>query len=111
MTMRMKLRIFIHFKDYKTKKKIILNDEGVVISQKLAEKLNVKKGETLTFSYLIISKYTVKVADIVEHYVNHQVYMSKTFYENLTGMKSSASILYVDMNTKKSKYQRFEELS
>ncbi|MFR4834696.1 MAG: FtsX-like permease family protein [Catenibacterium sp.] len=95
------IKNFIHFKDYKTKKKIILNDEGVVISQKLAEKLNVKKGETLTFS-LNNSKYTVKVADIVEHYVNHQVYMSKTFYENLTGMKSSASILYVDMNTKKS---------
>ena len=95
------IKNFIHFKDYKTKKKIILNDEGVVISQKLAEKLNVKKGETFTFS-LNNSKYTVKVADIVEHYVNHQVYMSKTFYENLTGMKSSASILYVDMNTKKS---------
>ena len=95
------IKNFIHFKDYKTKKKIILNDEGVVISQKLAEKLNVKKGETLTFS-LNNSKYTVKVADIVEHYVNHQVYMSKTFYENLTGMKPSASILYVDMNTKKS---------
>ena len=95
------IKNFIHFKDYKTKKKIILNDEGVVISQKLAEKLNVKKGETLTFS-LNNGKYTVKVADIVEHYVNHQVYMSKTFYENLTGMKSSASILYVDMNTKKS---------
>lgn len=95
------IKNFIHFKDYKTKKKIILNDEGVVISQKLAEKLNVKKGETLTFS-LNNSKYTVKVADIVEHYVNHQIYMSKTFYENLTGMKSSASILYVDMNTKKS---------
>ena len=95
------IKNFIHFKDYKTKKKIILNDEGAVISQKLAEKLNVKKGETLTFS-LNNSKYTVKVADIVEHYVNHQVYMSKTFYENLTGMKPSASILYVDMNTKKS---------
>ena len=95
------IKNFIHFKDYKTKKKIILNDEGVVISQKLAEKLNVKKGETFTF-YLNNSKYTVKVADIVEHYVNHQVYMSKTFYENLTGMKPSASILYVDMNTKKS---------
>jgi len=95
------IKNFIHFKDYKTKKKIILNDEGVVISQKLAEKLNVKKGETFTFS-LNNSKYTVKVADIVEHYVNHQVYMSKTFYENLTGMKPSASILYVDMNTKKS---------
>ena len=95
------IKNFIHFKDYKTKKKIILNDEGVVISQKLAEKLNVKKGETFTF-FLNNSKYTVKVADIVEHYVNHQVYMSKTFYENLTGMKPSASILYVDMNTKKS---------
>lgn len=95
------IKSFINFKDYKTKKKIILNDDGVVISQKLAEKLDVKKGENMTFSY-DNTKYTVKVSNVVEHYVNHQVYMSKTFYENLTGMKSSASILYVDMNTKKS---------
>ena len=95
------IKDFLNFRDYKTKKKITLNDEGVVISQKLAEKLNVKKGETLTFSSGNY-KYTVKVADVIKHYVNHQIYMSKTFYENLTGMKSSSSILYVNMNTKKS---------
>ena len=95
------IKDFLNFRDYKTKKKITLNDEGVVISQKLAEKLNVKKGETLTFSSGNY-KYTVKIADIIKHYVNHQIYMSKTFYENLTGMKSSSSILYVNMNTKKS---------
>lgn len=95
------IKNFINFNDYKTKKKIILSDDGVVISQKLAEKLGVKKGENMTFSY-DNTKYTVKVSDIVQQYVSHQVYMSKTFYENLTGMKSSASILYVDMNTKKS---------
>lgn len=95
------IKNFINFNDYKTKKKIILSDDGVVISQKLAEKLGVKKGENMTFSY-DNTKYTVKVSDIVQQYVSHQVYMSKTFYENLTGMKSFASILYVDMNTKKS---------
>lgn len=95
------IKNFINFNDYKTKKKIILSDDGVVISQKLAEKLGVKKGENMTFSY-DNTKYTVKVSNIVQQYVSHQVYMSKTFYENLTGVKSSASILYVDMNTKKS---------
>ena len=95
------IKNFINFNDYKTKKKIILSDDGVVISQKLAEKLGVKKGENMTFFY-DNTKYTVKVSNIVQQYVSHQVYMSKTFYENLTGMKSSASILYVDMNTKKS---------
>lgn len=95
------IKSFINFNDYKTKKKVILNDDGVVISQKLAEKLGVKKGETMTFSY-DNTKYTVKVSHIVQQYVNHQIYMSKTFYKNLTGMRSSASILYVDMNTKKS---------
>ena len=95
------IKSFINFNDYKTKKKVILNDDGVVISQKLAEKLGVKKGETMTFSY-DNTKYTVKVSHIVQQYVNHQIYMSKTFYENLTGMRSTASILYVDMNTKKS---------
>ncbi len=95
------IKNFINFNDYKTKKKIILSDDGVVISQKLAEKLGVKKGENMTFSY-DNTKYTVKVSNIVQQYISHQVYMSKTFYENLTGTKSSASILYVDMNTKKS---------
>ena len=95
------IKNFINFNDYKTKKKIILSDDGVVISQKLAEKLGVKKGENMTFSY-DNTKYTVNVSNIVQQYVSHQGYMSKTFYENLTGTKSSASSLYVDMNTKKS---------
>ena len=37
------IKNFINFNDYKTKKKIILSDDGDDISQKLAEKLGVKK--------------------------------------------------------------------
>lgn len=95
------IKNFIRFRDYRTKKKIILNDDGVVISQKLSEKLHISKGESLTLSINNV-KYTVKVADITEHYVNHQVYMSKTFYESLTGLKSYDSVLFVNMNTKNS---------
>lgn len=95
------IKNYIRFRDFKTKKKIILNDDGVVISQKLSERLKISKGESVTLN-INNTKYTVKVSDITEHYVNHQVYMSKTLYENLTGMKSKDSILFLNMNMKKS---------
>lgn len=67
--------------DVHTNKKVDLNDDGVVISDKLAEFLNVNIGDKITLIDSDDLEYVFKINGIVENYVSHYVYMSKSFYE------------------------------
>ena len=64
------------------------SDEGAIITKKLASKTDTKIGDTLTVSWTEGSKtveYQVKVADIVDNYAFHYVYLSPTYYQQITG--------------------------
>lgn len=91
---------FIAFENYKTSKPITVNQEGVVISQKTAELLKVKKGESI---HLIINdeNIEVKVTDIFKNYYIHYVYMDKNLYESLTGLKFKANTGYLKLSSEK----------
>ena len=58
-----------------------LSDDGVVISEKLAELLNLSVGDTINLE--CGKKAQAKVTGIVEHYVRHYVYMTAAEYEAL----------------------------
>ena len=68
---------------------IPLSGEGVVITQKLAEKFSLSVGDTL---HLISGsdEYDVPVMNIAENYVYHYVYFPPEYYEEVTG----ESLLY-----------------
>lgn len=63
-------------------KKLELSDDGVILSEKLAEQLGVAVGDSvdITNSSNITKKLTV--TGITENYVFHYVYMSQTCYQN-----------------------------
>ncbi|WP_142415025.1 ABC transporter permease [Hathewaya massiliensis] len=64
--------------------KLNLNDEGVIITEKLSKLMDKKVGED--FNLNINDKIVkVKISDITEHYVQHYVYMSPNYYKKLTG--------------------------
>jgi putative ABC transport system permease protein len=68
-------------------KKIVLDDNGVVITEKLTKLLNVNVGDSIKLNVNNIEK-EVKISAITEHYVYNYVYMSpklysKTFGENI----------------------------
>lgn len=79
-----KLTDFISLQTRNKKKAIKLNDESVVISEKLAKLLKVRENELVN---LIIDgkKVSVKVGKITENYVDHYVYMTPALYSSLTG--------------------------
>ncbi len=63
-------------------------DEGAIITKKLATKTDSKVGDLLTVSWTEGSKtveYQVKVADIVDNYAFHYVYMTPKYYQQVTG--------------------------
>ena len=62
---------------------IEIPQDGVVISEKLAELLKLKVGDTITLE--CGSKAQTRVAGITEHYVRHYVYMTSSLYTELFG--------------------------
>ena len=57
-----------------------LNDEGAIITEKIADLLNVDVGDTITLRDSNNEIYIVKVAAISRNYINNYIYMSKEYY-------------------------------
>lgn len=77
---------FIHLYDADDRETIYqLDDEQVIISEKLSELTDVEVGDELTVLDNQDEPQTVIIGGIVEHYVDHYVYMSPTLYEQTFG--------------------------
>ena len=77
---------FIHLYATDDRERIYqLDDEQVIISEKLSELTAVEVGDELTVLDNQDEPQTVIIGGIVEHYVDHYVYMSPTLYEQTFG--------------------------
>ena len=70
--------------DVKSKEKIQLQKGQIVITDKLAELLNVKQGDKITLRSDDEEKEAI-ISNVAENYVYHYVYMTKETYEELFG--------------------------
>ena len=86
----------ININDAKTKESLQITDNDIFITDKVAQLLNIKKGDTITLKNNDNEEYEVKITQIVENYVSHYIYMSKTTYENLTGEKYETNVLLTE---------------
>lgn len=75
--------------------KININDEEVIITEKLAKLLNVEVGDTILLKSGDLAKYEVKVGAIVENYVYHNVFMSSNLYEKVFGETFTYNEIYL----------------
>lgn len=101
---------FINFQSLNGKK-LTLDDEGVIISQKASELTGMEKGDRL---YLKIGdeQYEVKVSGIMKNYYGHLCFMSKTLYEKLTQKTYMTNTGYVNFinNNKTNRHLLSERL-
>ncbi|MDO5574476.1 MAG: FtsX-like permease family protein, partial [bacterium] len=74
---------YINFRNRVTHESYSMNDEGVIMTEKLATLLGVKKGDTITLKEDDTSEIQVEVSEVTENYFNHYIYMSKVLYEKL----------------------------
>ena len=79
---------------------VTLPDDGAVITEKMASLLGVEVGDTITLDGE--SRVTITVADITEHYVQHYIYVSDTYYETLFGEAPTANAVLVDFPVEES---------
>lgn len=77
-----------------------LNDDGVFIAIKTAEKLNAGVGDTIEFETTDHQIIQTKVAGIFDQYVNHQIYVTKDLYETWgIDEKPNQSLLLINDST------------
>ncbi len=74
---------YITLRDRVTHEKYSMDDEGVIITEKLATLLDVKPGDMITLKEDDTSAVQVKISAVVENYYMHYIYMSSTLYEKL----------------------------
>ena len=67
--------------DVNTKEELKISDNGVILTEKVADAFGIKVGEEITITDAEEVKHVVKVEGITKHYVGHCVYMSKNYYE------------------------------
>lgn len=86
-----KVNEYIILRDRKSGEKIELTDDGVVISEKLADITGVEVGDKLTIQDKHENDKTVKVAQITEMYAGHFIFMTAKNFEEVFDEKYEAN--------------------
>ncbi len=82
----------------KGKKPVALTDDGVILSEKLAENLGLKIGDPITFEGEDGRTHAVPVTGITEMYIRHYVLISEACYEHYFGALPEQITLLVGGN-------------
>ena len=84
---------FISINDYKNKQRLEVNN-GVIITEKLATILKLKKGDIITIENSNKEKIDIQITGIAENYLQHYIYMSSdTYKENFSKLEYNTVLL------------------
>ena len=88
----------------KKDKELNLDDDGVIITEKLSKLINKKVGDTIVIT-LNDKDVEAKISDITEHYVQHYIYMSPSYYQKITGSRPVFNSFYGLINNTSENYE------
>lgn len=88
---------FFLFRSRRTKEEYRLTNDGVILTEKAAAVLGVKKGENIKISRGDEKAAKVKVTDVCENYVGHFVYMTEKCYADVFGGMSGHNVILLEM--------------
>ncbi len=74
----------IALRDPKSGSALKLGDEGVILTDKLAQIMHLGAGDKITFTVNEV-QYTLPVTAVTENYIYHYIYMSPALYEKTFG--------------------------
>ena len=94
----MKFSEFITLRKAKGHEPIPLSKEGVVITQKLADMLDLDVGDSLELKDAESQQVSVKVTEIAENYAMNYMYILPDKYEELFGQKPVMNSTFVKFN-------------
>jgi putative ABC transport system permease protein len=76
---------FFCFRDRGTKETYELTDEGAILTEKVANELGLKAGDTLLLQQDEGDDIEVPIAAVCENYLSHYLYMTPALYEKVYG--------------------------
>ncbi len=88
----------IKLRDVKTEEPFTLAEEGIIITDKLAELIDTNVGDTITVTTVDDIEKEIKVVGITENYISHYVYMSKELYQQVFGETYTTNVLLIQDN-------------
>lgn len=90
-----KLEGLINIKDINKKEKVEFKENEICITDKVAELLGVKEGDTIEIKDSNNKQTKLKISNIVENYVYHYIFMSKQTYENICQEQYKTNVLLI----------------
>ncbi|GAA4291877.1 ABC transporter permease [Anaerocolumna aminovalerica] len=99
------IKSFIEFRDRKTYENYDLEEDGVIITEKLASLLEVKVGDTIDIKDGEVSSIQVKVSHIVENYMLNYIFMSPAVYRKLHVANPEYNSIYLKSLNKDAAYE------
>nr|WP_243238752.1 ABC transporter permease [Romboutsia sp. 1001713B170207_170306_H8] len=89
---------FIVLNNRKSREKYKISDDGVIISEKLANLLGTSAGYTITMKDENNDLLDVKVSNISENYLSHYMYMSPSYYKEIFGKDAEYNSQFLNFN-------------
>lgn len=93
---------YINLKD-KQNNSISLSDDGVVVTEKMAELLNLKLGDTFKIRNSNNELFVLKVSAITKNYVSNYIYMNSNYYKKVFNSDKYNAVMFKtgNVDTKK----------
>ena len=98
---------YMNLKNRKTQEEIKLDDEGVVLTEKLALLLNVEVGDKITVKDGGADA-TLKVIGITENYLYNYIFFTPSIYERIYGKEIKYNELFINTSEKLSEKEEVE---
>ncbi len=93
------LENYIVLRDRVSQEPLYLEDDGVIINEKLAEILKISIGDQIHYDDVDNHPYTATVVGITENYLNNYIYMTPTYYQQQHLMKPDYSNSWYNLTT------------
>ena len=91
------LQEFIELRNRKQKEQTYtLDEQGVIITEKLAKLLEISKGDEITIKNMDKVEVKAKVVEITENYLLHYIYMSPKLYQELYQEEAKFNTIFAD---------------
>ncbi len=78
---------FVMFRDRETKETYELSDEGAIITEKIADMMEVGVGDVISVNNEDLGTVEIPIAAVTENYLSHYIYLTPALYEKCFGQK------------------------
>ena len=106
---REELEAFVDLRHRLDPDEIIWPDEGVIITEKLSELLDLKIGDDITLDG--DSRVDVPIIDITENYTQHYIYMTKEYYETVFETEADNNVVFLAYSDEETGASTEDEIS